>query len=143
MRNTVERWAATSAVLVGAVALGVALYSKSGEAQAPAPAPAAARASAPVARQAALPLRQRHPRQHRPDASTRATIDFDKQVKPILEEYCLECHSADKRKGGLSLAAYTDVLDGGRSGAVVRPGHAASQPAAGAGEGRSRPIRCR
>ena len=52
-------------------------------------------------------------------------VDFDKQVRPILAANCLECHSAEKRKGGLSLAAYADVLDGGRSGAVVRPGHAA------------------
>ena len=119
MRNRVERWAATSAVLVGAVALGVALYSKSGEAQTPAP--AAARASAPVAGQAAPPPQATPPAPAPARASTRATIDFDKQVKPILEENCLECHSADKRKGGLSLAAYTDVLDGGRSGASSGP----------------------
>jgi hypothetical protein len=53
-------------------------------------------------------------------------VDFEQQVKPILAANCLECHSAEKRKGGLSLAAYADVLDGGRSGAVVRPGHAGS-----------------
>ena len=53
-------------------------------------------------------------------------VDYDRQIKPILEANCLECHSADKRKGGLSLAAYLDVLDGGRSGAVIRPGHAAN-----------------
>ena len=52
-------------------------------------------------------------------------VDFDKQVKPILAANCLECHSAEKRKGGLSLAAYADVLEGGRNGAVVRPGNAA------------------
>ena len=51
-------------------------------------------------------------------------VAFERQVKPILAANCLECHSAEKRKGGLSLAAYADVLDGGRSGAVVRPGHA-------------------
>jgi hypothetical protein len=49
-------------------------------------------------------------------------IDFQKQIQPILAEACLECHSQDKRKGGLSLATYADVLEGGRSGAVVRPG---------------------
>src|SRR5258708_17210219 len=59
-------------------------------------------------------------------ASPAPTVDFDQQVKPILAANCLECHSAEKRKGGLSLATYEDVLDGGRSGAVVRPGHAGS-----------------
>lgn len=52
-------------------------------------------------------------------------IDFDRQVHPVLAEHCLMCHSAEKRSGGLSLATYADVLEGGRSGAVVKPGNAA------------------
>jgi hypothetical protein len=49
-------------------------------------------------------------------------VDFVRQIKPILDKRCLECHSEEKRKGGLSLASYADVLDGGRNGAAVRPG---------------------
>ncbi len=52
-------------------------------------------------------------------------IDFARDVRPILEQRCLECHDRNRRKGGLSLATYTDALEGGRNGAVVRPGHAA------------------
>lgn len=52
-------------------------------------------------------------------------VDFARQVKPILEKRCLECHSEEKRKGGLSLATYADMLDGGRTGAAVRPGSSA------------------
>src|SRR5688500_2709937 len=59
-------------------------------------------------------------------AQAGALIDFERQVKPIIELNCLECHSQDKRKGGLSLAVYADILDGGRSGAVVRPGSSAT-----------------
>ena len=44
-------------------------------------------------------------------------------MRPIIESHCLECHSAEKRKGGLSLATYADALDGGRNGAVIRPGN--------------------
>src|SRR5262249_21766673 len=33
------------------------------------------------------------------------------------------CHSQEKRSGGLSLATYSDVLNGGRSGAAVKPGN--------------------
>jgi hypothetical protein len=55
-------------------------------------------------------------------ASPRPLIDYQRQVRPILAKRCLECHSQDKRKGGLSLATYADALDGGRSGAVIRPG---------------------
>ena len=52
-----------------------------------------------------------------------ARVDFDGQIRPIIESHCLECHSAEKRKGGLSLATYGDALDGGRNGAVIRPGN--------------------
>jgi hypothetical protein len=54
-----------------------------------------------------------------------ARIDYRRQVEPILEKRCLECHSQDKRKGGLSLASYADALDGGRSGPAIRPGNSA------------------
>ncbi len=49
-------------------------------------------------------------------------IDFATQIRPILAEYCDDCHDAETRKGGLSVATYVDLLDGGRSGAVIRPG---------------------
>ena len=52
-------------------------------------------------------------------------IDFNRQVHAILAERCIVCHSAEKRSGGLSLATWRDTLDGGRSGATVRPGNSA------------------
>ena len=58
-------------------------------------------------------------------AAPAVRIDFQKQIQPILAERCLECHSQDKRKGGLSLAAYPDILEGGKDGPVVRPGKSA------------------
>ena len=33
------------------------------------------------------------------------------------------CHSGDKRSGGLALGTYSDTLNGGRSGAAVKPGN--------------------
>ena len=57
-----------------------------------------------------------------PSGAAAPRVDFARQIKPILEKRCLECHSEEKRKGGLSLASYSDVLDGGRNGAAVRPG---------------------
>ena len=53
-------------------------------------------------------------------------IDFNTQIHPILAARCLICHSQEKRSGGLSLATYKDALDGGRSGADIRPGSSAS-----------------
>ena len=46
-------------------------------------------------------------------------------MQPIIAKRCLECHSQDKRKGGLSLATYGDALDGGRNGPAIRPGNSA------------------
>ena len=60
------------------------------------------------------------------DAQQPATIDFDRDVHTIIATRCLMCHSAEKRSGGLSLETYADVLDGGRSGAAVRPGNSAA-----------------
>ena len=57
---------------------------------------------------------------------TSAFVDFQRQVQPILESSCSECHSQERRKGGLSLATYADILEGGRNGAVVRPGNSAN-----------------
>jgi hypothetical protein len=53
-------------------------------------------------------------------------VDYERQVHPLLAARCLMCHSAEKRSGGLSLATYGDVLEGGRSGAAVRPGNSAA-----------------
>ena len=52
-------------------------------------------------------------------------VDYHTQIEPIVKRACLECHSQDKRRGGLSLASYADALDGGRDGAVVRPDNGA------------------
>jgi hypothetical protein len=49
-------------------------------------------------------------------------IDFGQKIAPLLKMRCSTCHSREKRSGGLSLATYEDVLNGGRSGAILRPG---------------------
>ena len=56
------------------------------------------------------------PRHGRPHNRAPDRVDFERQVQPIIADHCLECHSQDKRKGGLSLATYADVLEGGRNG---------------------------
>ena len=61
-----------------------------------------------------------------PAPTTPARVSYEQQVRPILVENCLDCHSQDKRKGGLSLATYADVLDGGKDGPIVRPGNGAT-----------------
>jgi hypothetical protein len=31
-------------------------------------------------------------------------VDYAKDVKPLLEKYCADCHNPDKRKGDLDLS---------------------------------------
>ena len=100
-----------------AILLAVVIFGRvgaAGERQSPGPAPSSV-GSGSAARPAQPPTPGR----------ARARIDYELEIKPILSENCLQCHSQDKRKGGLSLANYGDVLDGGKDGAVVRPGNSA------------------
>jgi hypothetical protein len=52
-------------------------------------------------------------------------VSFDDEIAPIIAANCLDCHSQDQRKGGLSLATYGDLLDGGKDGPIARPGRSA------------------
>jgi Planctomycete cytochrome C/WD domain, G-beta repeat len=47
---------------------------------------------------------------------------FSKEIKPFLARYCLECHSADKMKGGLSVESFASLMLGSDSGPVLIPG---------------------
>lgn len=58
-------------------------------------------------------------------APVSAGIDFAKEIKPILEQTCVRCHSGPKPKGGLSLETMQGMLKGGVEGKVVVPGKAA------------------
>jgi hypothetical protein len=55
-----------------------------------------------------------------PSATSR--VDYQRDIKPLLEAKCGECHNGTKRKGGLALETYVDILDGGKDGPIVQPG---------------------
>lgn len=40
-----------------------------------------------------------------------AAVDFQKDVKPIFEESCVECHQAGKQKADLDMSSRRDLLD--------------------------------
>jgi mono/diheme cytochrome c family protein len=44
-------------------------------------------------------------------------------VLPILKQSCVSCHGDDKQKGGLTLASFANMQQGGSSGAVVVAGN--------------------
>jgi formylglycine-generating enzyme required for sulfatase activity len=54
--------------------------------------------------------------------SVAADIDFEAQVKPILQMYCLKCHGAERPKGGLSMDTREHALKGGEKGIDLVPG---------------------
>ena len=54
--------------------------------------------------------------------SSQAAIDFKKQVRPVLEAYCLKCHGDEKPKGKLSLTTRAGAVQGGEKGASIVPG---------------------
>src|SRR3954454_23291432 len=50
---------------------------------------------------------------------------FREQVRDLLTNKCLACHSADKPKGDLDLTRRESALDGGANGPALKPGSAA------------------
>jgi WD40 repeat protein len=51
-------------------------------------------------------------------------ITYQDNIQPILREKCFACHDSDKLKGGLDVTSFTKLMEGGGSGAVVKPGDA-------------------
>ncbi len=57
-------------------------------------------------------------------AGAAATVDFARDIQPLLAEQCGKCHGAEKQKGGLRLDRKADALKGGESGERgIVPGH--------------------
>jgi WD40 repeat protein len=56
-------------------------------------------------------------------AIAKPVITYDDHVRPILSDYCLNCHNTDKTKGDLDLSTYKNLLSGGGTGESVVPGN--------------------
>lgn len=55
-------------------------------------------------------------------ASMQAAPDFQKEVLPILQSRCVECHGPDKQKGKLRLDTQELALKGGKGGPAYKAG---------------------
>jgi len=55
-------------------------------------------------------------------------VDFDREIRPLLREHCIECHGANKQKGELRLDAKPYALKGGHDGPVLMAGVVAKSP---------------
>ena len=55
-------------------------------------------------------------------AVTQREVSFAEEVLPILEKYCVECHSEESAELGLKLDTYEGVMGGSDYGTVVEAG---------------------
>lgn len=53
-----------------------------------------------------------------------ASVDFTRDILPLLETRCLECHNPNKVKGKLLMDTMANMVKGGEKGAAIVAGHA-------------------
>lgn len=53
-------------------------------------------------------------------------ITYQEHILPLLRDKCAACHGPDRKSGGLRVHTYTNLMAGGSSGAVVKPGDPAN-----------------
>ena len=51
-------------------------------------------------------------------AFTFGQIDYNSEIQPLFNTYCIECHGTS---GGLTLDSYDNLMGGGNSGDVIKP----------------------
>ena len=60
--------------------------------------------------------------------SAEDVVFFEREVRPLLINRCLECHGEEKQKGGLRLDSAAGWRAGGNGGAVIIPGSPEKSP---------------
>src|SRR5215217_4305301 len=71
---------------------------------------------------AVAPVVQRSARQQLPAAPAAAPVEFARDIQPILEGQCYECHGPKKARGRLRFDRKSSVFTGGMSGPAIAPG---------------------
>ena len=54
--------------------------------------------------------------------------DFDREIRPLLKERCVECHGPEKQKADLRLDAKPHAFKGGENGAAIVPAQSSASP---------------
>lgn len=55
-------------------------------------------------------------------------VDFDREIRPLLQERCIECHGEKKQKGELRLDAKVHAFKGGHDGPAILVGKTDASP---------------
>lgn len=101
----------------------------SAPATADAPAPAATTAPATEAPPAQAPAQEATPATAAPTeaaASAPGQVSFSRDVLPVLQSRCINCHGGQRTSEGLDMKTYEALMAGSQNGSVVTPGDAAS-----------------
>lgn len=61
-------------------------------------------------------------------AETADSVDFQKQIKPLLESACVHCHNEKSSKGDLILTTLDAAVKGGENGTSLVPGNPEKSP---------------
>lgn len=59
-------------------------------------------------------------------SASSSNVSFSKDVMPILQNSCVNCHGGQKTEKGLDMTSYSALMNGSQRGAVVIPGNAAN-----------------
>ena len=57
-----------------------------------------------------------------PPASTKQGVTYAVDIKPVLDNSCVKCHSGEKPKAHLKLDTLDNALKGAKDGKVITPG---------------------
>jgi mono/diheme cytochrome c family protein len=57
---------------------------------------------------------------------TKRPADFARDIRPIFQQHCYECHGEDTQESGLRLDVKQHALDGSDNGKVILPGNSAA-----------------
>lgn len=60
-----------------------------------------------------------------PPPSDKKGLTFEKDIKPLFDKSCIDCHGAEKPKGKLRLDTLAGTLKGSVDGKVLEPGNSA------------------
>jgi hypothetical protein len=58
-------------------------------------------------------------------SGTSAPISYSRDVVPILQSRCLNCHGGQQTSRGLDMNTYASLITGSQNGPVIVPGNAA------------------
>src|SRR4051794_260298 len=56
-----------------------------------------------------------------PHAAHAQAVSFSKDIVPILKENCVKCHNNRQATGGFSVASFSSIEKGGKSGKILAP----------------------